>query len=132
LAPYRARGYRVAVDDAGAGYASLRHITELHPDFVKLDARLIRGLTGDRARQALVRAMSTFAGEIGSVLIAEGIEHFDDLDLLVRTGRGMLVQGDAVGRAGRPWPMATRPGLDHLRERSSGLRGARSRRTPAA
>ncbi len=104
MAPYRARGYRIAIDDAGAGYASLRHITELQPDFVKLDAGLIRGLTGDRSRQALVRAMATFVGEIGAVLIAEGVDHLDILDLLLRAGREMLVQGYAVGRVGDPWP----------------------------
>jgi len=107
LAPYRARGFRLAVDDAGAGYASLRHITELQPDIVKLDARLIEGLTGDLARQALVRAMSTFVDEIGAVLVAEGVEQIEDLDLLVRAGRPMLIQGYLVGRAAAPWPAAS-------------------------
>lgn len=114
MAPLRARGIRFAIDDAGAGYASLRHVTELRPDFVKLDARLIRGLTGDRARQALVRAMATFTAEIGAVLIAEGVEHLDDLDLLVRAGRPILVQGHAVGRAGDPWPTPSAPALERL------------------
>lgn len=77
LAPYRARGIAIAVDDTGAGYASLRHLTELGPEFVKLDARLVTGLTGDRGRQALVRAMTTFAAEIGSVLVAEGVERLE-------------------------------------------------------
>lgn len=72
MAPYRACGYRIDVDDAGAAYAWLRHITELRPEFVKLDAALIRGLTVDRARQARVRAMATFVGEIGAVLVARG------------------------------------------------------------
>ena len=104
IRPYRARGFRIAIDDAGAGYASMRHITELEPDFVKLDARIIRSLTGDRARQALVRAMTTFVREIGAELVAEGVEDLDDLDLLLRTDRRMLVQGYATGRADRPWP----------------------------
>jgi EAL domain-containing protein (putative c-di-GMP-specific phosphodiesterase class I)/YHS domain-containing protein len=114
LAPYRARGFRVAVDDAGAGYASLRHITELRPDFVKLDARLIQGLTGDPARQALVRAMSTFVDEVGAVLVAEGVEQLEDLDLLVQVGRPMLVQGFALGRASEPWPAASEFAVRHL------------------
>lgn len=114
VAPYRAQGFRIAVDDAGAGYASLRHITELRPDFVKLDARLIRDLTGDLARQALVRAMATFVDEIGAVLVAEGVEQLDDLDLLVRAGRPILVQGYAVGRASDPWPTASAEALRQL------------------
>lgn len=130
LAPYRERGYRIAVDDAGAGYASMRHITELAPDFVKLDAGLIRGLLVDAARRALVRAMATFAGEIGAVLVAEGVEHDDELDLLVRAGRGILVQGYAVGRAGPPWPTYVGPGSDGRRRRSSGASGGRSREAP--
>ncbi len=132
VAPYRARGYRIAVDDAGAGYASLRHITELRPDFVKLDAGLIRGLTVDRARQALVRAMATFVGEIGAVLVAEGVEHLDELDMLVRAGREMLVQGYAVGRAGRPWPAAAALGVGRLRSRAPGVNARRPRRAPGA
>lgn len=131
VAPYRARGYRIAVDDAGAGYASLRHITELRPDFVKLDARLIRGLTGDIARQALVRAMATFVGEIGAVLVAEGVEDLNDLDLLVRAGRPTLVQGYAVGRAGDPWPAASAVALRHLASHRRTRRAARpERRSP--
>lgn len=121
VAPYRARGFRIAVDDAGAGYASLRHITELQPDIVKLDARLIQGLTGDLACQALVRAMATFVEEIGAVLVAEGVEQLEDLDLLVRTGRPMLVQGYAVGRASEPWAAASDLAVRHLGPRPAGL-----------
>ena len=104
IGPYRARGFRIAVDDAGAGYASMRHITELRPDFIKLDARLIAGLTDDQARQALVRAMATFVGEIGGMLVAEGVEALADLGLLTRIGRGILVQGNALARPGPAWP----------------------------
>jgi EAL domain-containing protein (putative c-di-GMP-specific phosphodiesterase class I) len=104
IGPYRARGFRIAVDDAGAGYASMRHITELRPDFIKLDARLIVGLTDDQARQALVRALATFVGEIGGTLVAEGVETLPDLGLLARIERGLLVQGNALARPGPAWP----------------------------
>lgn len=130
--PYRTRGFRIAIDDAGAGYASMRHITELAPDFVKLDARIIRGLTGDKARQALVRAMTTFVGEIGAQLVAEGVERLDDLDLLIRAGRDMLVQGHAVGRPGRPWPLATASGAAGVRARAFRLKGEHPPRAPRA
>lgn len=133
LAPYRSRGFRIAVDDAGAGYASLRHITELRPDFVKLDARLIQGLTGDLARQSLVRAMATFVDEIGGILVAEGVEELDDLNLLAQAGRPTLVQGYAIGRAGDPWPAASAPALKHLGSLRGARRAARSeRRSPDA
>ena len=115
LAPYRARGIAIAVDDTGAGYASLRHLTELGPEFVKLDARLVTGLTGDRARQALVRAMTTFAAEIGSILVAEGVERLADLDLLLRAGGPVLVQGRAVAEAGEPWPVFGAEARERLR-----------------
>jgi len=115
LAPYRARGIAIAVDDTGAGYASLRHLTALGPEFVKLDARLVTGLTGDRARQALVRAMMTFAAQIGSILVAEGVERLEDLDLLLRAGGPVLVQGLAVAEAGEPWPVLGADAPERLR-----------------
>lgn len=65
---------QVAVDDAGAGYASLRHITELRPQFVKLDRGLIVGIDSDLIRQALITGMVHFTDGVGSLLIAEGVE----------------------------------------------------------
>jgi EAL domain-containing protein (putative c-di-GMP-specific phosphodiesterase class I) len=83
-----------AVDDAGAGYASLRHIVELRPDFVKLDRRLVSGINGDPIRQALVTGMLHFAGSIGLQIIAEGIESEAERrtlqDLGVEFGQGYL------------------------------------------
>ena len=63
-----------AVDDAGAGYASLRHIIELRPDYVKLDHGLVSGIPSDPIRQALVAGMLHFATSIGVRIIAEGVE----------------------------------------------------------
>ena len=65
---------RIAVDDAGSGYASLRHILELRPALVKLDRGLIMGIESDHARRALVAGMRRFAGEVDIQLVAEGIE----------------------------------------------------------
>jgi len=67
-------GVSLAIDDAGAGFSSLRHIIELSPRFVKLDLRLVRGVDLDAARQALIAGMVHFANETGCVLVAEGIE----------------------------------------------------------
>ena len=65
---------RIAVDDAGAGFASLRHILELRPAFVKLDRALISGIDTDNARRALVAGMQHFAAGARCRLIAEGVE----------------------------------------------------------
>ncbi len=110
VAPYLARGARLAVDDVGAGYASMRHVTELRPDYVKLDALLVRDLGDDSARRALLDALVGFAGAIGAVPIAEGVETPADLALLARTRGPLLVQGYAIARPGPAWP-AVAPGL---------------------
>ena len=73
-AMHRVENARWAVDDAGAGHASLRHIIELRPDFVKLDRHLVSGIGGDPIRQALVTGMLHFAASIGVQIVAEGIE----------------------------------------------------------
>jgi EAL domain-containing protein (putative c-di-GMP-specific phosphodiesterase class I)/ActR/RegA family two-component response regulator len=92
LTQLRSAGVLVAVDDAGAGYASLRHILRLAPDFIKLDGTLVRGIHTDRALRALATALISFAAEIGATIVAEGIETRRDLDALrdlgVELGQG--------------------------------------------
>jgi PAS domain S-box-containing protein len=86
---------RIAVDDAGAGFASLRHIAELRPAIVKLDMELVRNVHRDPAREALIAGMVHFAAESGCELIAEGIEVEAErrvlLRLGVRLGQGYLL-----------------------------------------
>jgi EAL domain-containing protein (putative c-di-GMP-specific phosphodiesterase class I)/PAS domain-containing protein len=86
LARLRSRGLRLAVDDAGAGYSSLRHILNLRPDIIKLDIALTRGIDTDPARQALAIALLSFRNEIGAILVAEGIETQGELEMLVQLG----------------------------------------------
>lgn len=86
LRRHRAAGLRIAVDDAGAGYASLRHILKLRPDFIKIDLSLVRDIHLDPVRQALVTALVTFASTVGAVLVAEGVEAQAELDMLVGLG----------------------------------------------
>ncbi|GIZ53372.1 sensor domain-containing phosphodiesterase [Noviherbaspirillum aridicola] len=74
MQPLRERGMQVAVDDAGAGYASFRHILNLDPDRIKLDMSLTRNIDTDRSRRALTAAFARFAGETGISLVAEGVE----------------------------------------------------------
>lgn len=82
----RENGLRLAVDDAGAGYASLRHILDLRPDFIKLDMSLTRNIDSDPARHALVAAMVGFAAETDSQIVAEGVESLSELRALRQLG----------------------------------------------
>jgi PAS domain S-box-containing protein len=99
---------RLAVDDAGAGYASFRHILELAPDFVKIDLDLVRGVDAEPARQALIAGMTYFAVKRKLRLIAEGIETRKELDALqalaVPYGQGYLLGRPQDGLATQSWP----------------------------
>jgi EAL domain-containing protein (putative c-di-GMP-specific phosphodiesterase class I) len=100
----RARGVRIAVDDAGAGYSGLQHVLSLHPDILKLDIALTSGIDADPARRALSTALVAFAREIEAVIIAEGIETREELATLrsleVPWGQGYhLARPGAVGLA---------------------------------
>ena len=85
---------RLSVDDAGSGYASLQHIFRLRPNYVKLDRQWVREIDRDRPRQVLVRGLLSFVGELGGVLVAEGIERVEEADVLrglgVPYGQGFL------------------------------------------
>ncbi len=91
----------LAVDDAGAGFASLRHLTELTPRFLKLDISLVRHVDRELSRQAMIAGLSHFAGRVGCEVIAEGIEDVAELETLselgVHIGQGFLL--------GRPEPL---------------------------
>src|SRR6478736_4124198 len=86
LAPLRARGVRLAIDDAGAGYASMRHILNLKPDVIKLDISLTRHIDTDANRRALAKGLIAFAHEIGSTITAEGVETMAELSALRAIG----------------------------------------------
>jgi EAL domain-containing protein (putative c-di-GMP-specific phosphodiesterase class I) len=111
---YLSRGAQFAIDDAGAGFASMRHLTELWPAYFKLDALLTRRLGHDERRQALVRALAMLAGDVGATLIVEGVERPTDLAHLVRTRLPILVQGYAIARPGAPWPTISRGAINAL------------------
>jgi EAL domain-containing protein (putative c-di-GMP-specific phosphodiesterase class I) len=101
LAPLRKRGLRLAVDDAGAGYASFRHILQLKPDIIKLDRSLISGLNANRDQLALAAALVSFAEKTGIKVVAEGVETPEELKALqtlnVNKAQGYLL--------GRPTPL---------------------------
>jgi EAL domain-containing protein (putative c-di-GMP-specific phosphodiesterase class I) len=99
LAELRNAGMRIAVDDAGSGYASLQHILRLSPDIIKLDIELIRGINADPARQSLAAALVLFGDKISATITAEGIETVDELHTLRRL-HVPFGQGYHLGRPG--------------------------------
>jgi EAL domain-containing protein (putative c-di-GMP-specific phosphodiesterase class I) len=90
----RTLGFRVAVDDGGAGYGSLQCLAEVRPEWLKIDISLVRDIDTDEVRRSLVASMVTFADRIGVKLIAEGIERAEQLTVLralgVEFGQGFL------------------------------------------
>lgn len=107
---YKSQNYRIAIDDAGAGYSGLNLISDIHPHFIKLDMNLIRGIDQDVTKQSLVRSMSEFASLSNTYLIAEGIETESELMKLIEIGihygQGYFIQ--------KPNP-AILPVSDHIR-----------------
>ncbi|GAB2722444.1 hypothetical protein GCM10027038_21230 [Arthrobacter bambusae] len=97
LAPLRRAGLRIAVDDAGAGFASMRHILQLKPDLIKLDREIIAGIDTDPGQRALGAAMVGFSSEIGAALVAEGIETEAELAAVTKLGM-TAAQGYLLGR----------------------------------
>jgi EAL domain-containing protein (putative c-di-GMP-specific phosphodiesterase class I) len=106
LARLRASGARLAVDDAGAGFASLRHILRLAPDIIKLDITLTRDIDADPVKRALASSLVTFAREIDASITAEGVETAGELGALRELGIGSA-QGYYLARPG-PLPLAVR------------------------
>lgn len=82
LGPMRHKGLRLAVDDVGAGYANFRHILKLMPDFLKVDASLISQIDKKLGAKALVAAVVRFTQEAGGVVVAEGVETAEELQVL--------------------------------------------------
>jgi EAL domain-containing protein (putative c-di-GMP-specific phosphodiesterase class I) len=126
LRPLREAGLRIAVDDAGAGYATFRHILRLAPDFIKLDRSLVSGIDGDSARRALAGAVVALAREMHGVVVAEGIEKAAELAVVlslgVDAGQGYLLARPTTDeRAWRDWDRSVRQHLP-----STGLLSATS------
>ena len=98
---FRARGARLAIDDAGAGFASLNHVVALHPDIIKLDISLIRGLDHDATKTSLVRSLAAFAREVGADVVAEGVESRAEQRALrqlgIEFGQGFLLGRPSAG-----------------------------------
>ncbi len=101
LATYRDAGFRVALDDVGAGYSSLNRLHQLRPDFIKLDMDLVRGVDRDPYKALVARKTIEIATELGIATIAEGVETPGELEWAHANGAA-FVQGFAVGRPSEP------------------------------
>jgi EAL domain-containing protein (putative c-di-GMP-specific phosphodiesterase class I) len=98
----RGAGARIAVDDAGAGFAGLQQILHLRPSILKLDRALVEGVDRDEAKAALVEMLGLFANRIDAWLLAEGVETLGEAHRLAELGVP-LVQGFLFARPGPPW-----------------------------
>lgn len=83
---YQAIGMKTAIDDFGAGFSGLNLLADVHPDYIKLDMALIRGVDTSRSRQAIVKGMMTICEDLDITVIAEGVESRDELSALVDAG----------------------------------------------
>ncbi len=105
LAPLRARGMRLAIDDVGAGFSSLRHIVLTGPDVIKLDRTIVHGVSTDSVLTTLVRSLVEFAHGCSAQVVAEGIE--SDADAVALAALGVdHGQGWHFGRPGPPEALA--------------------------
>lgn len=100
---YRRAGFRVALDDLGAGYGSLNLLARLRPDFVKLDMKLIRDVHQDRFKAGITSTILEMARKLGITTVAEGVETAEEW-AWVRDHGAELVQGFYVARPGNPPP----------------------------
>jgi diguanylate cyclase (GGDEF)-like protein len=106
VAELRASGFRIAIDDAGAGHASMLVIAEVQPEFIKIDRQLIRGIDVSAARRALAVSLLSFGAHINARVVAEGIETDDELQTLMSLGL-QFGQGWLLGR-----PVMVDPPID--------------------
>jgi len=103
VAALREMGFRIAVDDLGAGYAGLTSFAQLEPEIVKLDMSLVRDVNRSTTKQKLIRSMTSVCNDMGSRVVAEGIETSEERDCLIDLACDLL-QGYLLARPGPPFP----------------------------
>jgi EAL domain-containing protein (putative c-di-GMP-specific phosphodiesterase class I) len=102
IARLRQLGFRIAIDDIGAGYSGLNSFATVQPDFVKLDITLVRGLDTDPVRRRLVRLLAELCNDLGIFVVAEGVETIPERDALIDLGIDLL-QGYLFARPAAPF-----------------------------
>jgi EAL domain-containing protein (putative c-di-GMP-specific phosphodiesterase class I) len=103
ISQLRQMGFRIAIDDLGAGYAGLTSFATLEPELVKLDMTLVRGIDSNPTKQKLVRSVTSLCRELGMKLVGEGVETRPERDTLIQCGCDLL-QGYLIARPDRPFP----------------------------
>jgi EAL domain-containing protein (putative c-di-GMP-specific phosphodiesterase class I)/FixJ family two-component response regulator len=105
IARLRQLGFRVAIDDLGAGYAGLSSFTQLEPDFVKLDMSLVRGVDRSERKQRVIRAMNRLCEtELSIQVVTEGVETVAEREALLREGCSLL-QGYLFAKPAQGFPI---------------------------
>ncbi len=99
----RGMGFRIALDDMGAGYAGLTSFTQLEPDIVKFDMSLVRGVSDDPRKRKVIQSMAALFKELGVLVIAEGVETVAERNTLAEIGCDLL-QGHLFARPAIPFP----------------------------
>ena len=102
IAKLREMGFRIAVDDLGAGYAGLTSFAQLEPEVVKLDMSLVRGIDASATKQKVVRSMTSLSQDMGMLVVAEGVETAAERDMLVDLGCDLL-QGFLFAKPSPPF-----------------------------
>jgi len=97
MARLRELGYRIAIDDLGAGYSGLTSFALLEPEVAKLDMSLVQGVHASATKRRIVRSVRELCNEMGILVVAEGIERDEDRRVLVELGCDLL-QGYLFGR----------------------------------
>lgn len=103
IAALREMGFRIAVDDLGAGYAGLTSFTLLEPELIKFDMSLVRDVHVNPTKQKVIRSMASLAQDMGMIVVAEGVETTAERDMLIDLGCDLL-QGYLFARPGLPFP----------------------------
>jgi EAL domain-containing protein (putative c-di-GMP-specific phosphodiesterase class I) len=118
LEPLRAHGLRLAIDDVGAGFSSLRHILLMAPDIIKLDRSIVAGVASDEVLQTLVRSLVNFGHGAGASVVAEGIESRVDA-VALRSAGVDFGQGWYFARPGAPSDLVDSYSMDGVGARST-------------
>lgn len=103
VAQLRQMGFRIAVDDLGAGYAGLTSFALLEPEIVKLDMSLVRDVHKSPTRRKLIQSMAALCKDMGMLVVGEGVETVEERDTLVELGCDLL-QGYLLAKPGLPFP----------------------------